>query len=834
MEAENYKSKTLFIRNLPFVTTNEKLTTLFEDIGPIKQCFVVKKKDSDLCRGFGYVKFSLIEDAIKAKDTITKLEGRKLIVSFADHKRKKPRKFSKKDDDSEEDEDKDQEEAKETHDGGTVKKGNAESGPNHDSKYLKAKIVVLTGFGPDLDLGGVTDLVSHVKKVNKIVFPVEDRTVPTAFLKFKCVRDAKLAIRKVHDKTIKGCKLSAVHLSKEFAEMPQKMLKRCRLIIRNLSFQLGDEELRSHFEGFGELTDVTIPTKPDGKKMGFGFVQYTNMKDAEAAISAMNSVKLKGRPIAVDWALSKHTYEALKDKETAATPKMDEGSFSAESDEESAMSSESDDDSTSSEEEEEEQEDSDEESEEDSDISDSSDEGYSDESEDERKKSNLHGYGTSRMSTNLGMHMHSDKRKGNLKQRVTSVRGKTLFIRNVPFRCEEEDLQDVLSDFGNIVYCKLVMDPYTQHAKGTAFVKFDTVEEADKCLAKSKDTSRDGGITIMDRPLVISHAVSRKDADDLMDKEKKKENKVDKRNLFLVREGLIRPGTQAAEGLSKADLDKRAKIESQMRQKLKNANIFVSSTRLCIQNLPVSMEDGVLKQKILAATEVKTKHITECRIMRDVTRVTNKSKGKSRGYAFVEFSEHKHALETLKSLNNAVHGGKRLIIHFSLEDQRMLLIRQKKLEKMKARKAAVMKKDTSEEKPKVESNAEKSAKSVSVKLGQVKASARRKSEQDQVARKLWTGPKGMPTHSGAKVRHKPRQGQGQGQGQGKKEKKDHIVKGQKRPASNASEKEPAKKKKKKSRKGPKGPSSDNFDRLVQSYKSKMTAAGPQVRQKWFS
>ncbi|XP_067674019.1 RNA-binding protein 28-like [Haliotis asinina] len=813
MEAENYKSKTLFIRNLPFGTTNEKLTVLFEEIGPIKQCFVVKKKDTDHCRGFGYVKFSLIEDAIKAKDTVTKLDGRKLIVSFADHKRKKPRKLPKKDDDSEEEEDKDWEVAKETHVGGTVEKGKTESGPNHDSKYLKAKIVVLTGFCPALDLAGVTDLVSHVKKVSKIVFPVEDRTVPTAFLKFKCVRDAKLAIRKVHDKTIKGCKLSAVHLSKEFAEMPQKMLKRCRLIIRNLSFQLEDEELRSHFQRFGELTDVTVPTKADGKKMGFGFVQYTNMKDAEAAISAMNSVKLKGRPIAVDWALSKHTYEALKDKETAQVPKVDEGSFSAESDEESAMSSESGDDSESSTEEEEEQEDTDEESGEDPDSSDSSDEGYSDESEDERIKS-------------------KKKRKPEAKSDISE--GKTLFIRNVPFRCEEEDLQDVLSDFGNIVYCKLVMDPYTQHPKGTAFVKFDTVEEADKCLAKSKDTSRDGGITIMDRPLVISHAVSRKEADDLMDKEKKKENQLDKRNLFLVREGLIRPGTQAAEGLSKADLDKRAKIETQMRQKLKNANIFVSSTRLCIQNLPIAMEDGALKQKILEATGVKAKHITECRIMRDVTRVTNKSKGKSRGYAFVEFSEHKHALETLKALNNLVHGGKRLIVHFSLEDQRMLMIRQKRLEKIKARKAAVMKRDTREEKPNEESTGQKSAKSVSVKLGHVKASAIRKSEQDLIARKLWTGPKGLPTHAGAKVRHKPRQGQGQGQGQGKKEKKDHIVKGQKRPASSVSEKEPAKKKKKKSRKGNKGPSSDSFDRLVQSYKEKMAAAGPRVRQKWFT
>ena len=38
------KSKTLFVRNLPYSTTNEQLERLFSDIGPIKRCFVVKSK----------------------------------------------------------------------------------------------------------------------------------------------------------------------------------------------------------------------------------------------------------------------------------------------------------------------------------------------------------------------------------------------------------------------------------------------------------------------------------------------------------------------------------------------------------------------------------------------------------------------------------------------------------------------------------------------------------------------------------------------------------------------------------------------------------------------
>jgi len=44
MEKE-FKTKTLFVQNLPFTTTNDQLEELFSEIGPLKKCFVVAKKD---------------------------------------------------------------------------------------------------------------------------------------------------------------------------------------------------------------------------------------------------------------------------------------------------------------------------------------------------------------------------------------------------------------------------------------------------------------------------------------------------------------------------------------------------------------------------------------------------------------------------------------------------------------------------------------------------------------------------------------------------------------------------------------------------------------------
>ena len=47
-----------------------------------------------------------------------------------------------------------------------------------------------------------------------------------------------------------------------------------------------------------------------------------------------------------------------------------------------------------------------------------------------------------------------------------------------------------------------------------------------------------------------------------------------------------------------------------------------------------------------------TFYIFQCRVMRDMARVNAKGVGKSRGYAFVNFTDHKHALQALRVLNN--------------------------------------------------------------------------------------------------------------------------------------------------------------------------------------
>lgn len=50
-----------------------------------------------------------------------------------------------------------------------------------------------------------------------------------------------------------------------------------------------------------------------------------------------------------------------------------------------------------------------------------------------------------------------------------------------------------------------------------------------------------------------------------------------------------------AKDLSKADMTKRSKAYAEKKAKLANPNFYVSKTRLCVRNLPTSVDEGRLK-----------------------------------------------------------------------------------------------------------------------------------------------------------------------------------------------------------------------------------------------
>lgn len=216
--------------------------------------------------------------------------------------------------------------------------------------------------------------------------------------------------------------------------------RRGRIIIRNLSFKATEDKLREHFKEFGNVTEVNILKKANGKLVGCAFIQFDVVQNAAKAIHHKSGKEFLGRPIICDWAVAKDTYlkkqtvdvkdepvEVKEEKDVEIV--KDEGVVEVDDVQEVKEDEES--------------------SDEESDESDDS----SDESESEEE-----------------VPEPPPKRPRVVSNDVAE--GKTVFIKNVPFQATNDDLKECVSQFGEFFYALICMDPITEHSKGTAFVKF--------------------------------------------------------------------------------------------------------------------------------------------------------------------------------------------------------------------------------------------------------------------------------------------------------------------------------------------------------------------------
>merc|ERR1712071_270079 len=354
--------------------------------------------------------------------------------------------------------------------------------------------------------------------------------------------------------------------------------KKARIIVRNLSFKATEEAVKNWFLRYGEVEDVKLLKKADGTLVGCAFVQYKTVPSAVRGIKECNAKPFLGRPIAVDWAIPKTQYAAQTVTEDT-TPKetTDETPSTANSENKTETSSNTDEVEANGKDSEEEEEDNEDE------------EGDEEEDEDDGEGDEEDGEGGEDDKTNK-----SWKGDNSGVERKSDVdEGKTVFLRNLDFSTTQDSLKNFMGQFGELHYALLCMDKVMERPKGTGFVKFKNPDDAQKCI----DASGKYNLQLDGRHLDAFVAVTRGD----LDKQKLEQQKEpkDKRNLFLAREGFIRPGTKAATGVSTTDMGKRQQNELWKRQMLRNLHMYISRERLCVHNLPPRMSDKQLKKLFL-------------------------------------------------------------------------------------------------------------------------------------------------------------------------------------------------------------------------------------------
>ena len=79
----------LFVGNISWGLDWQELKDIFGEFGEVTYSKVIKDRETNRSKGFGFVEFASVEDAVAAKDAMDgkEVDGRDLKVDFAQDKR---------------------------------------------------------------------------------------------------------------------------------------------------------------------------------------------------------------------------------------------------------------------------------------------------------------------------------------------------------------------------------------------------------------------------------------------------------------------------------------------------------------------------------------------------------------------------------------------------------------------------------------------------------------------------------------------------------------------------------------------------------------------------
>ncbi|KAG5421667.1 NOP4 [Candida metapsilosis] len=541
----------------------------------------------------------------------------------------------------------------------------------------------------------VTDENKQSRGFGFVSFTLDDDTLTALVEARKTKFQGKLLrvdIAKRRDRKTQGPDGSSI--SSKQSEPIEK--RRARLIIRNLPWSCKKPDtLKNIFQRYGAVFDAYIPKKKGGQMCGFAFVIMKKRVAAERAVKESKGLKIDGREVAVDFALEKSKWEQIKDEEESeeedvSTEKGEEVDEDSSEDEEAEGGLGSD------EEEEDEEDASEDEDHEESNFDKLNEINTDDEvdTDDEDIKIEIDGE---------PQEEEEKPRKKSNRQEAYSV-----FVRNIPYDADEESLREHFGSFGPVKYALPVVDKETGLSKGSAFVAFKAEDAYLDCLDNAPSNTGSTSLLIADdvspkyvyqgRILSITSAVDRQSANKLAERNALKRKEVlgkapsekDKRNLFLLNEGRITENSKLAQFITKTDLELREKsYKLRVQQLNKNPTLHLSLTRLAIRNLPRAMNSKALKalgrkavvqfatevkqgqRQPLSKEEVSRSAKTKKELQEEIETKSKNSKhkgvvkqakvimevkgsgeaGRSRGYGFIEFRDHKAALQGLRWLN---------------------------------------------------------------------------------------------------------------------------------------------------------------------------------------
>lgn len=576
-----------------------------------------------------------------------------------------------------------------------------------------------------------------IKHATVVIDPQTKQSKGYGFVTFADLEDAQNALEELNGSEFDGKKIRVDYAQPRHREIDEKLGKSVpsaaglkskqeredqraqhqppKLIVRNLPWTIKEpDDLAVLFRSFGKVKYVTLPKRGE-KLAGFGFVVLRGKKNAEKALQAVNGKEVDGRTLAVDWAVDKEVWETLKKGEGGKEEEGEgeEGEDVEMEDKEAGLEQGSDDE-TSSDEDEEEEEDEDEDMDDVEDLENEEDGDDDEEVEDERQASTIFLRNLPFSCTDESLYDHFTQ-FGPLRYARVVMDHETERPRGTGFVCfwKPEDASTCVRNAP-----KSVETPAADKDRSHSAVKHSVLQK------ENADPS--GQYTMEGRVLQVARAVSKREATKLEEEgvSRRLVRDKDKRRLYLLSEGTISTDSPLYKKLSPSEIKMREESYKQRQNFIKkNPTLHLSLTRLSIRNIPRHVTSKDLKQLarqavVGFATDVnkglrqplskeeqqrssddmkelehlrKTKRqgiVRQAKIVyetREGTKVPEKGGGgRSRGYGFIEYFTHRHALMGLRWLNghaveipaNAEDGEKdkkkRLIVEFAIENAQVV------------------------------------------------------------------------------------------------------------------------------------------------------------------
>jgi len=807
--------RTIFVTDVSYDADAAAVQAAFEEVGPVRSCFLVGGKGGAKHKGCGYVKFALAEDADRALASLqgAAIAGRPVRVELA--RKRAPLEERKRGRGKGAGE----EEGEEGDAGGAAAGAPApaaaaptrpkpkpappartpEAKAAAAAKHVLVRTVALGNLTPDT-VGPALALARAGGGVAGVENPAPADAVAlaglardgcaggVAFVTYDSVKQAMAAVARLHGATVGGGETAPgpVPVSKKAKKARAEaapvtglvpttvlwarqvsgegaLLKKWRLIIRNLAFTVDEAALRALLAPAGFVWELNIPRRPDGTPRGFAFAGFTCRSHAAKAIARANAVILGGRPIAVDWAVGKAAFTAAAatagGEEEGAGAAASADAPPADGDAGPAFGADDDDDAAAT-----------------ADVDVVAEQrllkGVVDQfaGEDDGGDAPLVAPSAGAKAAAAAALAAKEEAAAAAKAARAAAAAAdqdartraaadalaasgagvsaTVFVRGLAADATVGAVRTRLEAFGDVRACRLVVDKKTGRPKGTAFVEYAT-EAGAAAAAGAAERAAAGDeppVCVGGSPIALARALTQDGARALATaraggpdaaalglatatvtgKAGTAAKAGDARNLYLAKEGAIEPGSPAWEALPAADRALRARAAAEVRTKLKSPNFSVSRTRLCLRNLPFTVDEAALKPLLVKAVTDRASQavpkLVQVKVLRGAVSAKpgKASAAKSRGMAFAEFEDHEHALCALRSLNNSpVPFGvdRRPIVEFAVDDARALHKR--------ARAAAAVAVRAAEAKAKAELPEEK-AKAKAAAANKKSRSARRK------------------------------------------------------------------------------------------------------------